>query len=110
MAPMTVKAWRERFSEDGLKDFSSGAAGAGAQAVDPGGEGRGDRALDAARDAAGRDALELPVDGRAGWRVAGDGAADLVRAGACSRIGSRRSSCQTTRGSRRSSSMSSACI
>ena len=23
VAPMTVRAWRERFSEDGLKDFSS---------------------------------------------------------------------------------------
>ena len=23
VAPMTVKAWRERFAEDGLKDFSS---------------------------------------------------------------------------------------
>ena len=29
VAPMTVKAWRERFSEDGLKDFSSVRPGRG---------------------------------------------------------------------------------
>ena len=29
VAPMTVKAWRERFSEDGLKDFSSARPGRG---------------------------------------------------------------------------------
>ena len=50
VAPMTVKAWRERFAEDGLKDFLGGAARAGTQAVDPGCEGRGDRPLDVARD------------------------------------------------------------
>src|ERR1035441_998316 len=29
VAPMTVKGWRERFSEDGLKDFSAVRAGRG---------------------------------------------------------------------------------
>ena len=48
VAAMTVKAWRDRFSEDGLKDFSSVPAGAGPQAVDPRREGRGDRPDDVA--------------------------------------------------------------
>ena len=73
VAGAVLRGWAEGLLER--------AAGAGPQAVDPGGEGRGDRPLDVARDAAGRDALELPDDGRPGWRVAGDGAADLVRAG-----------------------------
>ncbi len=29
VAPMTVKAWRERFAEDGLKDFSAVRPGRG---------------------------------------------------------------------------------
>src|ERR1700683_2902266 len=29
VAPMTVKAWRDRFSEDGLKDFSAVRPGRG---------------------------------------------------------------------------------
>jgi transposase len=47
VAPMTVKAWRDRFADDGLKVLLGGAPGARAQAVDRGGEGRGDRAVDA---------------------------------------------------------------
>ena len=30
VAPMTVKAWRDRFAEDGLKDFSACGPGVGA--------------------------------------------------------------------------------
>jgi hypothetical protein len=79
VAAMTVKAWRDRFCDDGLKDFSSVRAGwAWSQVLDPGGQGRGDRPVDVARDAARGDALELSNDGGSVRRVAGDGPADLV--------------------------------
>ena len=53
VAPMTVKAWRERFAEDGLKDFSSVRPGRGRKPSIPAGEGRGDRPLDVERDPGG---------------------------------------------------------
>ena len=51
VSPVTVKAWRERFAEDGLKDFSGVRPGRGRKPSIPAGEGRGDRARDVARDA-----------------------------------------------------------
>ena len=87
VAPMTVKAWRDRFAEGGLKDFSSVRPGRGRKPSIPAGAGGGDRPVDVARDAGWGDALELPHDGRSGWCVAGDGAADLVRAGSAAASG-----------------------
>src|SRR5512134_415720 len=66
VTPVTVRAWRTRFVEEGRGQVRAGARGPGAQAVDSGGDRGGDRAGDGAGDAAGGDALVHPHHGGAG--------------------------------------------
>ena len=80
VSPATVAAWRERFSEDGLQNFSAVRPGRGPKPSIPAEKVEEIVRLTLHETAARGDALELPVDGQAGRGVALDGAADLVRA------------------------------
>ena len=64
VSPATVAAWRERFAEDGLVNFSEVRPGRGPKPSIPAEKVEEIVRAHAARDAAGRDALELPDDGQ----------------------------------------------
>ena len=82
VAPMTVRAWRERFSEDGLKDFSSVRPGRGRKPSIPSAKVEEIVRLTLHETPAGETHWSCRSMASSGWRVGGDGAADLVGAGA----------------------------
>src|SRR5512147_1227420 len=108
VTPVTVRAWRTRFAEEGLARFAEVREGRGRKPSIPAETVDEIVRVTLHETPPGR-RTGPPARWRRGWGSAGTPCTGSGGPAGCNRIGWRRSSCRTIRGSRRNSSTWSAC-